>query len=75
MSICILESNFWMGGNDITVEGEWVWPEDTWIFYSNSNPGYYTDWDSGNVFLSYKINMLIIQYPICIYMSIIGLIS
>ena len=64
-----------MGGNDITVEGEWVWPEDNVIFSSISNPGYYTNWDSGNVFLSYKINMLMIQFPFCINMNIIGLIS
>ena len=56
-----------MGGNDITVEGEWVWPEDNEIFYSK--------WDSGNVFLSFKSNLLMIQYPFCIYMNILVLIS
>ena len=77
MSIYILVggANFWMGGNDITVEGEWVWPEVNVIFYSISISGYFTNWDSGNVFLSLRSNMLMIQYPFCIYMNILVLIS
>ena len=68
--------DFWTGGNDITVEGEWVWPGDNLIFYSNSTSGYFINWDSGNVFLSFKSNMLMIQYPFCIHMNMIrGLIS
>ena len=69
--------NVWTGGNDITVEGEWVFQGDgdSYIFYSNSTSDIYTNWDSGNVFLSFRSNMLMIQYPFCIYMNmILGLI-
>ena len=76
--ILVVGVNFWTGGNDITVEGEWVFPGDgdNWIFYSNSTSDYFSNWDIGNVFLSFQSNMLMIQYPFCIYMNmIIGLIS
>ena len=37
---------WWTGGNDIAVEGVWVWPEENVTVLSG-----FTDWDSGNVFL------------------------
>ena len=50
MSMYILGNNrLWTGGNDIVVEGEWVWPEENVNISSGS-----TNWDSGNVFLCFR---------------------
>ena len=40
---------WWTGGNDIAVEGVWVWPEENVTVLSG-----FTDWDSGNVFLCFR---------------------
>ena len=50
MSMYILgNERWWTGGNDIAVEGEWVWPEENVTVLSG-----FTDWDSGNVFLCFR---------------------
>ena len=43
----------WLNGNDIAIEGTWIWPEDGGNFVED--PSQFKNWDTGNESLSIRI--------------------